>query len=237
MAIENITKVDNEYSANQIDSLEGLEPIRKRPGMYIGSTSQKGVTHLIWEVTDNCFDEYMAGYGNEIDIHVYKDATVKVIDRGRGIPVGPHPKWKNPDGTPMDTLTGILTKIHAGGKFGGDSGYKCFTADSIVKTPNGYYKIEELKPGHFVINAFNEIDEIKNVFSYDYEGKVNTIILENGKEVSAIDGHYILVQRDEKLYWIEIENIVKTDMLIELEEDDDIEELKRSIPKYEMIKY
>lgn len=206
--------------------------------MYIGSTSQKGVTHLVWEVTDNCFDEFMAGYGNEIDITIFKDASVKITDRGRGIPVGPHHKWKNSDGTPMNTLTGILTRLHAGGKFGGDSGYKCFTANSIVKTPSGKtYKIEELKSGQFIINAFNEKDQIKNVFSYDYEGKVNTIKLENGKEISAIDGHYILVKRDDLLCWMEIENIVETDLLIELEENDNVEELKRTIPKYQLIKY
>lgn len=122
---EDLTKVTNSYGTEQIDSLDGLEAVRKRPGMYIGSTSQKGVTHLVWEVTDNCFDEFLAGYGQEIEILVKKDSSVIVIDHGRGIPVGPHHKWKNPDGTPQDTLTGILTRLHAGGKFNGaDSGYK-----------------------------------------------------------------------------------------------------------------
>ena len=82
--------------------------------MYIGSTSQKGITHLVWEVADNCVDEFVAGAGKEINIHIEKDNTVTISDQGRGIPVGPHHKWKNPDGTPMDTLTGILTKLHAG---------------------------------------------------------------------------------------------------------------------------
>lgn len=235
--MEENLKVDNNYGTQQIDSLDGLEAVRKRPGMYIGSTSQKGVTHCVYEVTDNIFDEFLAGYGNVAYVTIKKDTSLEIKDMGRGIPVGPHHKWKNPDGTPQDTLTGILTRLHAGGKFGGDSGYKCFTADSIVKTPNGFYKIEELKSGEFVINAFNEIDEIKNVFSYDYDGKVNTIKLENDKEISAIDGHYILIKREDNLYWIEIENIVETDLLIELEEDDDIEELKNTIPKYEFIKY
>jgi DNA gyrase subunit B len=118
-------KVESDYGTDQIDSLEGLEAVRKRPGMYIGSTSQKGLTHLVWEVADNGFDEFVAGYGKRITIHVYKDKSVEVIDGGRGIPVGPHHKWKNEDGTPMDTLTGILTKLHAGGKFNGEgSGYK-----------------------------------------------------------------------------------------------------------------
>lgn len=122
---EDITKVNSEYGTEQIDSLEGLEAVRRRPGMYIGSTSQRGVTHLIWEVLDNSMDENVAGYGDTIHLTVKKDCTVIVEDHGRGIPVGPHHKWKNPDGTAMNTLTGILTKLHAGGKFNGkDSGYK-----------------------------------------------------------------------------------------------------------------
>lgn len=122
---KDMIKVDNEYGTDQIDSLEGLEAVRKRPGMYIGSTSQKGVTHLVWEVADNCVDEFVAGFGNEISIHIEANATVTVKDKGRGIPVGPHKKWKNLDGTPQDTLIGILTRLHAGGKFNAaDSGYK-----------------------------------------------------------------------------------------------------------------
>ncbi|MDF2533870.1 MAG: hypothetical protein K0R18_27 [Bacillales bacterium] len=118
-------EVQTEYGTGQIDSLEGLEAVRKRPGMYIGSTSQRGITHLVWEVADNSIDEFVAGVGEDIWITVQKDGTVTVIDNGRGIPVGPHHKWKKPNGQPLDTLTGILTILHAGGKFNGkDSGYK-----------------------------------------------------------------------------------------------------------------
>lgn len=121
---DNLT-IDTEYGTDQIDSLEGLEAVRKRPGMYIGSTSQKGITHLVWEVADNCVDEFVAGKGKDVNIHIYKDCTVEISDQGRGIPVGPHHKWTNEDGTVMDTLTGILTKLHAGGKFNKEgSGYK-----------------------------------------------------------------------------------------------------------------
>jgi DNA gyrase subunit B len=124
MSDSNLT-VQTSYGVEQIDSLEGLEAVRKRPGMYIGSTSQKGVTHLVYEVADNCFDEFVAGFGDLVKIHIAKDCTVTIADKGRGIPVGPHPKWTNEDGTPMDTLTGILTKLHAGGKFNKEgSGYK-----------------------------------------------------------------------------------------------------------------
>lgn len=119
----NETKVINEYGVDQVDSLEGLDAVRKRPGMYVGSTSQRGVTHLIWEILDNSVDENVAGYGSEILLNVMKGGKVRIEDHGRGMPVGPHAKWKNPDGTPMDALTGLLTKLHAGGKFG-NGGYK-----------------------------------------------------------------------------------------------------------------
>lgn len=120
------TIVDTEYGVDQIGSLEGLQAIRKRPGMYIGSTSQKGITHLVYEVSDNSFDEYVAGHGKIINITVDEDSSVSVEDFARGIPVGPHHTWKDDNGEPLDTLTGILTKMHAGGKFNSaDSGYKC----------------------------------------------------------------------------------------------------------------
>lgn len=93
--------------------------------MYIGTTSQMGLNVLVREIWDNSIDEYTAGFGDTIDIEIFKNGRVRVIDHGRGIPVGPHPEWKKPDGTPLDTLTGILTILHAGGKFGEEgSAYK-----------------------------------------------------------------------------------------------------------------
>lgn len=122
---DNDLKVENVYGVDQIDALEGLEAVRKRPGMYIGTTTQKGITHLIWEAADNSIDEFVAGHGKEIWMHVEKDGTVTIKDNGRGIPVGPHPKFTNPDGSPKDALTVVCTQLHAGGKFNGkDSGYK-----------------------------------------------------------------------------------------------------------------
>ena len=112
-------KKKDTYSADNITVLEGLDPVRKRPGMYIGSTGETGLHHLIWEVVDNSVDEAMAGYANRIDVILQKDGGCTVIDNGRGIPVDVHKTTKK------SALETVLTVLHAGGKFGGDaSGYK-----------------------------------------------------------------------------------------------------------------
>ncbi len=110
-------KENNEYTANQITVLEGLEPVRKRPGMYIGGTGIEGLHHLVWELIDNSIDEALAGYAKNIDVKLLEDGGVSVKDDGRGIPTEVHPKTKK------STVETVLTVLHAGGKFG-DSGYK-----------------------------------------------------------------------------------------------------------------
>jgi DNA gyrase subunit B len=110
-------KTDNTYDGSQIQVLEGLEPVRKRPGMYIGSTGYDGVHHLIKEIADNSVDEAIAGYATKVEITILADGGLRVTDDGRGIPVDKHPK------TGLSTLETVLTVLHAGGKFGG-GGYK-----------------------------------------------------------------------------------------------------------------
>ncbi len=140
-------KVNKDYGADAITVLEGLDPVRKRPGMYIGSTSTTGLHHLIWEVVDNGFDEAMAGHASKISITLLDDGMVKVSDNGRGIPVGKHKT------TGVSALETVLTKLHAGGKFGGEnSSYKASgglhgVGVSVVNALSTYLKAEIYREG------------------------------------------------------------------------------------------
>ena len=103
------------YEAKDIYVLEGLEPVRRRPGMYIGSTGSEGLHHLIWECVDNSLDEAIAGYCKEVEVCLLKDGRIRVSDDGRGIPVDKHPQTKK------SALETVMTTLHAGAKFGGES--------------------------------------------------------------------------------------------------------------------
>ena len=111
MATTNTNKV--KYDADAIQTLEGLEAVRKRPGMYIGGTGSDGLTHLLWELIDNAVDEAAAGFCDKIDVVLHRDGSMEVMDNGRGIPVGKHKKRS------VSALEVVLTELHAGGKFGG----------------------------------------------------------------------------------------------------------------------
>jgi len=143
------------YDASDIQVLEGLEAVRKRPGMYIGSTSVKGLHHLVWEIVDNAIDEALAGYCDDIEIIVNKDGSITVKDDGRGIPVEVHPK------TGLSTVETVYTVLHAGGKFGG-GGYK---------VSGGLHGV-----GASVVNALSKWVEVM-VYK---EGKVYYIKFANG---------------------------------------------------------
>lgn len=138
-------KDSDSYDGSQIQVLEGLEPVRKRPGMYIGSTGYDGVHHLIKEIADNCVDEAIAGFATRVDVRILDDGGITIIDDGRGIPVDKHPK------TGLSTLETVLTVLHAGGKFGG-GGYKVSSGlhgvgSSVVNALSTKFIAEVVKNG------------------------------------------------------------------------------------------
>src|SRR5690554_6644705 len=107
--------MSNSYDASNIQILEGLEAVRKRPGMYIGTTGERGLHHLVWEIIDNSIDEALAGYANKVLLEILPEDLIRVTDNGRGIPVDNHVKTNRP------AVETILTTLHAGGKFDGES--------------------------------------------------------------------------------------------------------------------
>ena len=178
-----MTKVNQEYGADEIQVLEGLEAVRKRPGMYIGSTGPRGLHHLVYEIVDNSIDEALAGYCSKIDVVIEKGDIIRVSDNGRGIPVGVNSK------TGLPAVTVVFTVLHAGGKFGG-GGYK---------VSGGLHGV-----GASVVNALSEWLEVKvcdgeDVYFQRYErGKIVTELEKIGK--SDVKGTEVRFKADPEIF-------------------------------------
>ncbi len=208
------SKQQNNYNAEHIEVLEGLEPVRKRPGMYIGGTDLKSMHHLVTELLDNCMDEVIAGYADRVDIIMHADGSVTVCDNGRGIPVDLHPKFPN-----KTALEIILTSLHSGGKFSNNiyaaSGGLHGVGLSVVNALSELLVVEIERGKHVYRQSYSRGKPISSVerIELEYEGHSTKITFQPdplifGKECKFIPNHiYALAKskaylcREVKIYW------------------------------------
>lgn len=182
-----VTAVNGDYGAEQIQILEGLEAVRKRPGMYIGSTSGKGLHHLVYEVVDNSIDEALAGYCTHIEVTINKDNSITVVDNGRGIPVDMHESGK-------PAVEVVLTVLHAGGKFGGE-GYKVSgglhgVGVSVVNALSSFMEVEVRKEGKLYRISFER----------GYTKQPLTVIENNQPDGGEATGTKVTFKPDEQIF-------------------------------------
>ena len=168
-------KFEHEYKADQIQVLEGLEAVRKRPGMYIGSVSVRGLHHLVYEIVDNSVDEALAGYCKNINVTIEKGNVIKVEDDGRGIPVDIHPKTK------ISAAETVYTVLHAGGKFGGDSGYKVSgglhgVGSSVVNALSEWTEVTIKRDGGIFQMKFNRGKTVEPLTRIGYSNETGTTV-------------------------------------------------------------
>ncbi len=186
-----VKKVNNTYDESKIQILEGLEAVRKRPGMYIGSTDQRGLHHLVWEIVDNAIDEALSGYGQQINVTIGKDNSIQVEDFGRGMPTGMHASGR-------PTTEVILTVLHAGGKFNEDGGYKTSgglhgVGASVVNALSKWLEVTVYRDGKIYHQRFEEGGSV--ISPLEVIGKTNrtgTIIhfLPDDTIFTTIEYHY-----------------------------------------------
>ena len=158
-----LSELENpEYDASSIEVLEGLEPVRKRPGMYIGGTDERALHHLVSEILDNAMDEAVAGQANRIEVELHSDYSISVKDNGRGIPTDPHPKF--PDKSALEV---IFCTLHAGGKFNGEayqtSGGLHGVGASVVNALSDYMIVEVARNKELFRQSFSRGNPIKTI--------------------------------------------------------------------------
>ncbi|MFV0247020.1 MAG: DNA topoisomerase (ATP-hydrolyzing) subunit B [Mycoplasmatales bacterium] len=192
------------YDASNIDVLEGLEAVRKRPGMYIGSTESRGLHHLVWEIVDNSIDEALAGYASKINVVMNQDGSITVMDNGRGIPTDKHDK------TGKSALETIMTVLHAGGKFGG-GGYKVSgglhgVGASVVNALSEWTKVKVHRDGQVFYQEYRRgdiVDEVKVIDKTDKTGTIVTFLPDKEIFTETIEFDFdILDQRIKELAFL-----------------------------------